>query len=68
VQVVRLAGEAGVGKWGTGSTEGPKIQGNASRHKAMREGDRKKAVVGLREESEAVVTQAHQQDEADEAA
>jgi len=35
VQVVRVAGEAGVVKLGTVSTEGTKIQGNAARHKAM---------------------------------
>ena len=35
VQVVRLAGEAGLVKLGNVSTDGTKIQGNASRHKAM---------------------------------
>ena len=35
VQVVRLAGEAGVVQWGNLSTDGPKIPGHASRHKAM---------------------------------
>lgn len=68
VQVVRLAGEAGLGKLGNVSPEGTKIQGHASRQKAMSYGSMKKEVVRLREELEAWVTQAHQQDEADEAA
>ena len=35
VQVVRLAGEAGLVKLGNVSSDGTKIQGTASRHKAM---------------------------------
>jgi transposase len=35
VQVVRLAAEAGLVKLGNVATDGTKIQGNASRHKAM---------------------------------
>ena len=65
VQVVRLAGEAGSVKLGNVSTDGTKIQGNASRHKAMSYGYMKKEVDRLREEIEALVTQAYQQDEAD---
>src|SRR5260370_16644421 len=38
VQVVRLAGEAGLVQWGNVSTDGTTIQGNASRHKAMSDG------------------------------
>jgi hypothetical protein len=68
VQVVRLAGEAGLVKLGNVSTDGTKIQGNASRHKAMSYGYMKKEVDRLREEIEALVTHAYQQDEADEAA
>src|SRR2546427_11057224 len=68
VQVVRLASEAGLVKLGNVSTDGTKIQGNASRHKAMSYGYMKKAVERLREEIEALVTQADQQDEAEEAA
>jgi len=68
VQVVRLAGEAGLVKLGNVSTEGTKIQGNASRHKAMSYGYMKKEVERLREEIEALVTQAHWQDESEEAA
>src|SRR5512132_3859259 len=68
VAVVRLAGEAGLVKLGNVSTDGTKIQGNASRHKAMSYGYMKKAVERLREEIEALVMQAYQQDEAEDAA
>jgi transposase len=68
VQVVRLAGEAGLVKLGNVATDGTKIQGNASRHKAMSYGYMKKAVERLREEIEALVTTAYQQDEAEDAA
>jgi transposase len=68
VQVVRLAAEAGLVKLGNVATDGTKIQGNASRHKAMSYGYMKKAVERLREDIEALVTQAYQQDEADETA
>jgi transposase len=68
VQVVRLAGEAGLVKLGNVSTDGTKIQGNASRHKAMSYRYMRKAVERLREEIEALVTQAYQQDVAEEAA
>src|SRR5438132_1002884 len=68
VQVVRLAGEAGVVRLGHVSTDGTNIQGNASRHKAMSYGSMKKEVERLREEIETLVTQAYQQDEAEEAA
>ncbi len=68
VQVVRLAGEAGLVKLGNVSTDGTKIQGNASRHKAMSYGYMKREVERIREEIEALVTQAYWQDEADDAA
>lgn len=67
VQVLRVAKEAGLVKLGNVSTDGTKIQGNASRHKAMSYGYMKKEVERLREEIETLVTQAVQQDEADEA-
>jgi transposase len=38
VQVVRLAAETGLVTFGNVATDGTKIQGNASRHKAMRYG------------------------------
>jgi len=68
VQVLRIAGEAGLVKLGNVSTDGTKLQGNASRHKAMSYGYMKKEVERLREAIEALVTQAHQQDAEDEAA
>jgi len=55
-------------KLGNVSTDGTKIQGNASRHKAMSYGYMKKEVERIREDIEALVTHAYQQDEADEAA
>src|SRR5688572_17175052 len=68
VHVVRLAGAAGLVKLGNVSTDGTKIQGNASRHKAMSYGYMRQEVERLREEIEALGTQASQQDEAEEAA
>src|SRR5499425_308978 len=68
VQVVRLAGEAGLVKLGNVAIDGTKIQGNASRHKAMSYGYMTKEVERLREDIEALVTQAYRQDEADDAA
>jgi transposase len=68
VQVIRLAGEAGLVKLGNVSTDGTKIQGNASRHKAMSYGYMKKEVERLREDIEALVTAAYQQDAAEDAA
>jgi len=68
VQVLRVAKETGLVQLGNVSTDGTKIQGNASRHKAMSYGYMKKEVERLREEIESLVTQAVQQDEADEAA
>ena len=49
-------------------SDGTKIQGNASRHKAMRYGYMKKEVERRREDIEALVMHAYQQDEAAEAA
>jgi transposase len=68
VQVVRVAAAAGLVQWGNVATDGTKIQGNASRHKAMSYGYMQKEVERLREEIEALVTAAYQQDEAEEAA
>src|SRR6266849_6636534 len=67
VHVVRLAGEAGLVQSGNVSTDGTKIQGNASRHKAMSYGYMHQEVARVREEIEALVTAAYQQDEADDA-
>ena len=68
VQVLRIAGESGLVKLGNVSTDGTKLQGNAARHKAMSYGYMKKEVERLREEIEALVTQAYQQDTQDDAA
>ena len=68
VHVLRVAGEAGLVKLGNVSTDGTKIQGNASRHKAMSYGSMKKEVERIREEIEALVTQAYHQDAEDDAA
>src|SRR5438309_7575725 len=68
VQVLRIAGEAGMVKLGNVATDGTKIQGNASRHKAMSYGYMLKEADRLREEIEALVTQAYQQDAEDDAA
>ena len=68
VEVLRIAGEAGLVKLGNVSTDGTKLQGNVSRHKAMSYGYMKKEVERLREEIEALVTQASQQDTEDDAA
>jgi transposase len=67
-QVLRVAGEAGLVKLGNVATDGTKMPGNASRHKAMSYGYMRKEVDRLREDIEALVTQAHQQDAEDDAA
>jgi len=58
VHVVRLAGAMGLVRLGNVATDGTKMQGNASRHKAMSYGYMQKAVERLREAIEALVTQA----------
>src|SRR5258706_3592863 len=68
VQVVRLASEAGLVQLGNVSTDGTKIQGNASRHKAMSYGYMQQEVERLREAIEVLVTEAYEQEEAEEAA
>ena len=66
--MLRVAGESDWVKLGNVSTDGTKLQGNASRHKAMSYGYMKQEVERLREEIEALVTQAYQQDAEDDAA
>jgi transposase len=68
VEVLRVAGEAGLVQLGNVATDGTKMQGNASRHKAMSYGYMQKEADRLREDIEALVTQAHQQDAQDDAA
>jgi transposase len=53
VQVLRVAGEAGLVQLGNVATDGTKIQGNASRHKAMSYGYMHKEAERLREELKA---------------
>ena len=67
-QVLRVAGAAGLVKWGNVATDGTKIQGHASRHKALSDGSMHKEADRLRAEIEALVTQAYQQDAEDDAA
>jgi hypothetical protein len=68
VAVLRIAGESGVVQLGQVSTDGTTLQGNASRHQAMRSGSMKKAVARGREAIAAVGTQASHQDAEDDAA
>jgi hypothetical protein len=68
VAVGRLAGAAGRVQWGKVSTDGTTIPGHASRHQAMSDGEMQREVERVREAIEALVPQASQQDEAEEAA
>jgi transposase len=68
VQGLRGAGESGLVQWGNVSTDGPTLQGQASRHHAMSYGYRQKEVERVREAMAALVTQASHQDTADAAA
>jgi transposase len=68
LQVLRLAHEAGLVQLGLWATDGSKIPGNASRHKAMSYGYMEKEVARLRGEIADLLRQAQQQDEAEDAA
>ena len=68
VQVLRLAQAAGLVRLGTIAVDGTKIQGNASRHKAMSYGYMTKEDDRLRAEIDALLKQAEDVDAADEAA
>jgi transposase len=68
VQVLRLAQAAGLVRLGTIAVDGTKIQGNASRHKAMSYGYRTKEVGRLRAEIDALLKQAQDIDAEDDAA
>ena len=61
VQGGRLGGEAGRVPWGNVVTDGPNIPGHASRHQAMRDGERTKAAERLRAERAALGTAASPQ-------
>jgi transposase len=65
--VLRLAKEAGLVQLGTLTTDGTKMPGNASRHKAMSYGYMQKEVERLRAEIEALLRQAQEEDTAEDA-
>jgi transposase len=62
VQVVRLAGEAGVVKLGTVAIDGSKLKANASRHKAMSYGRMCEKEEQLRAEIDALLERANEVD------
>src|SRR5207245_7247149 len=68
VAVLRLAAAAGLVKLGNIAIDGTKIQGNASRHKAMSYGYMKKEEQRLRTEIDALMQQAQAQDATEDAA
>ena len=67
VQVLRLARQAGLVRLGTIAVDGTKVQGNASRHKAMSYGYMTKEVARLRAEIDELLKQAQDVDAVDEA-
>jgi len=66
-QVLRLAREAGLVQLGALATDGTKVAGNASRHKAMSYGYLSKEVERLRAEIEALLQRAQDEDAAEDA-
>ena len=68
LQVLHLTHEAGLVQLGLWATDGSKVPGNASRHKAMSYGYMEKEVARLRGEIADLLRQAQQQDEAEDAA
>jgi transposase len=68
VQVLRLARAAGLVRLGTIAVDGTKVQGNASRHKAMSYAYMTKQEARLRAEIDALLKQAQDVDAADDAA
>jgi transposase len=67
VEILRLAAAAGMVALGNLAMDGTKIQGNASRHKAMSYGYLKKEEQRLRAEIDALLKQAQTQDAAEDA-
>lgn len=67
-QVLRLAHEVGLVQLGLWATDGSKLLGNASRHKAMSYGYLKKEEQRLQAEIDDLLAQAQQVDEAEDAA
>jgi transposase len=68
VQVLRLAKAAGLVRLGTIAVDGTKVQGNASRHKAMSYGYMTKEVQRLRAQIDELLKQAQEVDAQDDAA
>jgi transposase len=68
VQVLRLARAAGLVRLGTIAVDGTKVQGNASRHKAMSYAYMTKEEARLRGEVDALLKQAQEVDAQDDAA
>jgi transposase len=68
VHVLRVAGEAGLVQLGNVATDGTKLQGNASRHKAMSSGYMRQEVDRVHEAIAALVTRADPQDAEDDTA
>jgi transposase len=68
IRVLRLAHEAGLVRLGLFATDGSKIPGNASRHKAMSYGYINKEEERLKAEIAELLTQAQRTDEAEDAA
>ena len=66
-QVLRLAREAGLVQLGSLTTDGTKVAGNASRHKAMSYGYLKKESARLRAEIDTLLRQAQEEDTAEDA-
>jgi transposase len=66
-QVLRLAARAGLVRLGNLAIDGTKIQGNASRHKAMSYGYMNKEEQRLRAEIDTLLRQAHDSDAAEDA-
>ncbi len=68
IEVLQLAAAAGMVRLGNLAIDGTKIQGNASRHKAMSYGYMKKEEQRLRAEIDGLLQQAQGQDAAEDAA
>jgi len=68
IEVLRLAGELGMVKLGNLSTDGTKIEANASRHKAMSYGYMLKELARLEEEIDQLLAQAARVDDEQDAA
>jgi hypothetical protein len=68
IEVLRLAAELGMVKLGNLSTDGTKIEANASRHKAMSYGDMFKELARLEQEIDQLLARADRVDDEQDAA